>query len=183
MRVMSKICQHSKMFEVEEIQTAGRLCTSGHKACQGRTNIFNRNISVQISSQHSRQTVLNIMYSLSFICERYIFYGHHSYFPGTLHDADITIFENSSEAPLGAMPLYPRIMFVHAKQSDITFEIILHLIHQIIIGIQDGISMREYSFRHNCFYFSHLLQCINSAQSHMIGGHIGDNSDLTILKR
>src|SRR5690606_24700653 len=74
------------------------------------------------------------------------------------------------------------IMLIHAEESDVAAEFFLHSIDQIVISIEDCVTVRENSFGYDGFHSRHLLDRVNASESHVIGSHVGDDSYITILK-
>src|SRR5690606_11886927 len=74
------------------------------------------------------------------------------------------------------------IMLIHAEQSDVATELFLHSIDEIIISIEDCVTVWENSFGYHGFHSRHLLDRVNASESHVIGSHVGDDSYITILK-
>src|SRR5262249_49180311 len=146
-------------------------------------NILNGDIPEQISGQYSRQAIFDIMQSLSFKRDWNIFYRHHPYLPVSLFYTDKSVFKNRGQSPLVAISFNARVVFVHTKKRHVTAKVFSHLINQLIIRIKNCVTMRKDSFRNNSFYFCHLLNVVDAAKANMIGGYIGYNRHIAILKR
>ena len=97
------------MLELEHVQPAGRLRRRGDKCFQRQLYILHFNVAVQISSQHCRQCVHDIVQRFTAIGDRNI--GHFKYtdLPGAFHDRNIAVFKNSGE---------PAVLTMFFKFSD-----------------------------------------------------------------
>ena len=80
------------------------------------------------------------------------------------------------------MPAYVGVLFVHGKQRHIAGERPAHAIHQLVIGIQNGIPIGQDRFRHHPFYLGQLLNGMDALQAQVVGCHIGNDADITIFK-
>ena len=75
-----------------------------------------------------------------------------------------------------------KIVFIQAEKCDVTFQAFSHLVHQVIIGIEDGIAARQYTFDHHRFHAGHVFYRIDVFQAKMIGCHIRDDTYIAIVK-
>ena len=114
-----------------------------YKRQQCGTNILDGNVAIQVSSHYSGKAVVYIMQCLPFKSQWNILNGHDPYFPVSFEQADVTIFKDCGQSTFIAVRNNSRVMFIHGKQGNITFQSFFHGVYQVIISIEYGIAMRK----------------------------------------
>ena len=82
----------------------------------------------------------------------------------------------------GSRSLLARIAFFHAEKRNFAIEAFAHVIHMVVVGVENGITTRPYTFHHNRFYPGQIFERHNVLKTKVIWGNVGHDSNVTFRK-
>ena len=178
---MRVIHQHGNIADLDEIQASRRLGRAGVERRQPDAQIFQRN-TVHKTREGRRQHILDHKLGAPAVGQRDIERFFDPDLPLALQNRDIPILINARNAPAARLALDIRVIFIHREKHDVPFHPFLHLVNEIVLGIQDRETALRNRPRYHRFNARKVFERVDVLEAEMIGGNIRHDADIAIIK-
>src|SRR5690606_29552011 len=160
-RIMGIVQQYAEIFKLKKIESAGSLRSGRNKRFQRHFHILN-SYSPNIGSNNGRKNILDHKGSPSAVRQWNVFGLHNAHFPDSAAEGYVAVLINCGYSAQLLKGFYPRILFVHGEEGEITVYSSSHFIDQIVIGVQNCISIGQNGFGDYAFNLRQLFYGVYS---------------------
>ncbi len=180
-RVVRIVEQHLEVVELVEVEAARGLRCRRDEALQRGLHVLDAD-ALHVGRKDGRQHVLDHEVRLAAMGQRDLVGTQYSHLPLPATERDIAILIHRCDATEALQCLNARVVLVHGEQRHVALHVLAHLIDEVVIGIEDGIAVRQHCFGNHTLHLGQLLDGVDAFEAQMVGSHVGDDAHIAMME-